>query len=80
MAKDSSVIIIKYYQNNKERLQKKVVKDQSLSNEEKEEKRQYGREQCTNSPEDDIQKLFEYHKKYTMRKKGLVIIIRNYFP
>ena len=33
MAKDSSVI---YYQNNKERLQKNVVKCQSLSNEEKE--------------------------------------------
>ena len=56
------------------------MKDQSLSNEEKEEKRQYGREQCINSPENDIQKLFEYHKKYTMRKKRLVIIIRNYFP
>ena len=77
MAKDSSVI---YYQNNKERFQKKVVKCQSLSNEEKEEKRQYGREQSTNSPEDEIQKLFEYHKKYKVRKKRLVIIIRNYFP
>ena len=44
MSKDSSA---KCYQNNIERLQKKLKKKryQSLSREEKEEKRQYGREQ-----------------------------------
>ena len=55
MSKDSSA---KCYQNNIERLQKKLKKKryQSLSREEKEEKRQYGREQCKNLPEDEKQK------------------------
>ena len=58
MSKDSSA---KCYQNNIERLQKKLKKKryQSLSREEKEEKRQYGHEQCKNLPEDEKQKLFE---------------------
>ena len=43
MSKDSSV---KYYQNNKERLENKLVKD--IRKEEKEKNRQYGREQFEN--------------------------------
>ena len=43
MSKDSSV---KYYQNNKERLEKKLVKD--IRKEEKEKNRQYGRERFEN--------------------------------
>ena len=43
MSKDSSV---KYYQNNKERLEKKLVKD--IRKEEKEKNRQYGGEQLEN--------------------------------
>ena len=43
MSKDSSV---KYYQNNKERLEKKLVKD--IRKEEKEKNRQYDREQFEN--------------------------------
>ena len=47
----------KYYQDNKERLQK------SLSKEEKEKKQQYGRECYKNISEDEIQKLLEYRRK-----------------
>ena len=49
MPKDSSA---KYYQGNKERLQK-------------EEKRPYGREQHKNLPEDEKQKPVEYIEIYT---------------
>ena len=53
--KDSSA---KYYQNNKERLQKEArEKYQSLSK-----KQQYGFEQYKNIPEDEKQKLVEYSK------------------
>ena len=45
----------KYYQNNKERLQKKArERYQNISKEEKEKKRQYGRERYKNLPEDEI--------------------------
>ena len=37
--------------------------------EEKEKKRQYGLERYKNLPEDEKQKLFEYRKKYKMKKK-----------
>ena len=50
MSKDSTV---RYYQKNKERLQKKSPeKYQTLSKEEKERKHQYGREQYKNLFED----------------------------
>ena len=56
MSKDSRA---KYYKNNKERLQKKLVKD---IKEEKEKKRLYVCEQYKNLPEDEKQKLVEYRK------------------
>ena len=53
----------KYYQENKERLQKKArERYQSLSKEEKEKKRQYGRERYKNLAKDERQKLVEYRK------------------
>ena len=55
MPKDSCA---KYYQNNKERLQKKVCERyQSLSKEEKEKKQQYDCEKYKNLLEDEKQKL-----------------------
>ena len=61
MLKDSST---KYYQNNKEKLQKKArERYQSLSKEEKQKKQQYGCGQYKNLPEDEKKKLVEYRKK-----------------
>ena len=54
----------KYYQENKERLQKKARKRyQNLSTEEKGKKQQYGRERYKNLSEEKKQKLVEYRKK-----------------
>ena len=64
----------KYYQDNKERLQKRTCERyQRLSNKEKEKKKQqYGREQYKILPEDEKQKLDEYRRKYyKLRKKFL---------
>ena len=75
--KDSSA---KYYQNNKERLQKKAPERyQSLSKEKEENMWQYGCERYKNLPEDEKQKLVQYRKKYSkMSKTSIIIIIRNY--
>ena len=63
----------KYYQENKERLQKKArERYQNLSKEEKEKKRQYGRERYKSLPENEKQKLGEDRKKYRMRKNVLL--------
>ena len=60
MFKDSSA---EYYQNNKERLQKKVrERYQSLSKEEKEKKWQYDRELCKIRPEDEKKSLLSVEK------------------
>ena len=70
MSKDSST---KYYQNNKERLQKKAPERyQSLSKEKKEKKQQYDQERYKYLPEDEKQNLVEYRKKYYMRKNALL--------
>ena len=53
----------KYYQNNKERLQKKPMK------EEKEKKWHYSCERYKNFSEDGKQKLFEYRKSYIKWEK-----------
>ena len=68
----------KYYQGNKERLQKKACgRYQNLSEEEKRKKPQYGRELCKNLSEDEKKKVAEYRKKsYKKRKKHFIIIIR----
>ena len=55
--------LAKYYENNKERLQKKARKT-LFSKEQKEKKQQYGREQLKNLPDE---KLFEYRKKYYIK-------------
>ena len=64
----------KYYQEYKERLQKKArERYQNLSKEEKEKKQQYGCERYKNLSEDEKQKLVEYRKKYyRMRKNALL--------
>ena len=70
MSKDS----IKCYQNNKERIFKKIYQEkyQNLSKKRRSKKQQYGREGCKNLPEDEKQKFFEYRKKYKMRKDALL--------
>ena len=66
MPQDSSA---KYYQNNKERLQKIAhERYQSLFKEEKEKKRKYDCELYKNLAKDEKQRLVEYRKKYKMRK------------
>ena len=65
----------KYYQDNKERLQKRACERyQRLSNKEKEKKKQqYGREQYKILPEDEKQKLDEYRKKYYKLRKNALL-------
>ena len=77
----SETLSAKYYQENKERLQKKArEKYQNPSKEEKEKRQQYGRESYKNISEDEKQKLVEYRKKYyRMRKKCHVIILGKHF-
>ena len=54
----------KYYQENKERLQKKLVKDiKMFLKKKKKKKQQYSRERYKNLSEDEKQKLVEYRKK-----------------
>ena len=68
----------KYYQENKERLEKKArERYQNLSKEEKEKKRQYGRECYKNLSEDEKNKLVEYGKKCRMRKNALFFFRRK---
>ena len=67
MYKDSSA---KYYQNNKEKLQKRLLRDIKFFLKMKRKiKRQYGCEQYKTVPEDEKQKLAEYRKKYYKTKK-----------
>ena len=62
MCKNSSA---KYYQENKEKLQKTAhERCQSLSKGEKEKKQQYSCERYKNLSEDEKNKLVEYRKKY----------------
>ena len=57
MFKSSSA---KYYQDNKERLQKKLAEDMKVFlKKEKKKKRQYGRERYKNLSKDEKQKLVE---------------------
>ena len=64
----------KYYQEHKERLQKKAhERYQNLSKEEKEKKQQYGCERYKNLSENETNKLVAYRKKYyRMRKNALL--------
>ena len=71
MSKDSSV---KYYENNKERLEKEACERYwSLSKKEQEKKQQYSLERYKYLPDNEKQKLVEYRKKYyKMRKNALL--------
>ena len=64
----------KYYQEIKERPQKKAhERYQNLSKDKKVTKQQYGRESYKNLSEDEKQKVFDYKKKfYRMRKNALL--------
>ena len=55
----------KYYQENKEKIQKKLVKDIKIFFNEKK-KQHYGHECYKNLSENEKQKLVEYWKKYRM--------------
>ena len=61
----------KYYQKNKERLQKKPANDITIFLKKKKKKRKYGRERYKNLSKDE-KKLVEYRKKYKMRKNALL--------
>ena len=56
-------LLAKYSQENKEKLQKKLVKDIKIFLRKKKKKRRYDRECYKNLTEDEKQKLAEYRKK-----------------
>ena len=61
-----------YYQENKERLQKKLIKYSKIFLEKKRKKEKNGCEHYKNLSEDEKEKLGEYRKKYCrMRKNAL---------
>ena len=70
----SKILLAKYYQENKKRLQKKAHKRyQNLSKEEKEKKRQHVLEGYKYLSKDKKQKLVQYSKKYSrMRRSPLL--------
>ena len=68
----SQIKSVKYYQNNKGKLQRSACERcQSPSKEEK--KQQYGRERYKNLLEDDKQKLVEKRKKYHKMRKSVLL-------
>ena len=74
--KMSKNLSAKYYQENKERLQKKKKKkkkNQNFSIEEKAKKRQNGRECYKNLLEEQKRKLVEYRKKYFRIRKNMAL-------
>ena len=80
----SKNVSAKYYQVNKERLEKRARENyQNVSNEEIEKNRKYGRKRFENLSEDEKQNLVEYRKKYyRMRKNAFselyeTIILKN---
>ena len=70
----SKILLAKYYQENKKKMQKKAHKRyQNLSKEEKEKKRQHVLEGYKYLSKDKKQKLVEYRKKYSrMRRSPLL--------
>ena len=71
----------------KKKLQKKALQKKAcekyLSKEERNKKRQYGREQCRNLPEDERQRLVEYRKNYSgmlkVNRNKSIILLMNFF-
>ena len=69
--KMSKTLSAKYYQENKERLQKKAREVyQNLSKDEKEKKWEYGCERFKNLSENEQLKFVEYRKKYYRARKN----------
>ena len=66
----SKIKSVKYYQNNKGKLQRSAC-ERSPSKEQK--KQQYGRERYKNLLEDDKQKLVEKRKKYHKMRKSVLL-------
>ena len=67
----SKCLSAKYYQENKEMLQKNTLERyQNLSNEEKGKKQQYGYKLYKNLSDDEKQKLAEYRKNIIDKKKN----------
>ena len=58
----SKNLSVKYYQENKEKLPKKLIKDIKMFLQKIKKKRQYGRECYKDLLEDEKQKLVEYKK------------------
>ena len=69
ISKDSSA---KYYQNNKEKLQKKFVKDIKVFLKKKKKKSDNVREWYNNLPEDENKSLLSIKKHYEMIKNALL--------
>ena len=70
----------KYYQEIKERLYKKLVKDiKIILIKKKKKKRQYGRERYKNLSENEKNKLVEYRKNITKREKMLYCNYKKVF-
>ena len=71
MSRNSSA---KYFQNNKERLQKTACERyESFSKKEKEKQLQYGRKQYKNLPEDNKKRLVEYRKYYYKVRRNALL-------
>ena len=68
----SKSLSAKYYQENQERLQKKLAKDIKIFLKKKE-KQQYGCERYKNLSEDVKQKLVEFRKKYYRMRKNAIL-------
>ena len=66
-----------YYQRNQERILNKAkdYKNRKLSEEEKDEKREYGKNRCHNMHEEKKQRLKEYQKKLSWLKKVWVLAV-----
>ena len=65
-------LLAKYYPENKERLQKNLVKDIKIFlKKKKKKKQQYGCEHYKNLSEDEKQRLVEYRRKYHGTRKML---------
>ena len=70
----SKNLAAKYYQESKERLQKKAPERyQNLSKEEKEKRQQYGDERYKSLSKDEKNNLVQYRKKYYRMRKNTLL-------
>ena len=68
----SKKLSVKYYQENKEKLPKKLIKDVKIFLQKIKKKQQYGHECYKNLLEDEKQKLVEYEKYSRIRRNSLL--------